>query len=231
MIKRIVIYFLTSFFYVFCEDAKTSEKVKEEVVELLKAELSQKITSSDFDISIDHWAKSWEEDKEKTLSVKELTLNKNRFQSEIDGFKKAKRINGRIVYKTKVPVLARPIQPGDEILEDDITYAEIDTDDIQFQYVSQKDDLVGFTSKGSILKPGVPIAKTQIKAPIVIKKGEVIRVIYEHKTLRISNKGVVLKDGAKKESIPIEIINPNDKNIKKIIHATVISHQDAKINL
>lgn len=228
MIKRIFIFFLASFYYVFCEDATP---VKDEITTLLKAEISQKITAQDFDLKIDHWAPAWENEKEKTLSVKELTLNKNRFQAEVDGFKKTKRINGKVVYKAKVPVLSRSIQPGDEILEDDITYAEIDSDELNVQFISKKEDLVGNTSKGCVLKPGVPLIKTQIKAPIVVKKGEVIRVIYEAHNLRISNKGIAQKDAAKRETIPVEVICPNDRNIKKVIYATVLNAQDAKVNV
>ncbi|CAO4839935.1 MAG: hypothetical protein CNLJKLNK_00980 [Holosporales bacterium] len=228
MLKRIIIFIVASFYYVFCEDATP---VKDDVITLLKAELSQKISAQDFDIKIENWTPSWENDKEKTLSLKDLTLNKNRFQAEIDGFKKAKRINGKIVYKTKVPVLARNIQPGDEILEDDITFVDFDSDDIHIQYISKKEELIGNTSKGGLLKTGVPISKHQIKAPVVIKKGELIRVIYEIKNLRISNKGIAQKDGAKRDTIPVEVINPNDKNVKKVIYATVLNAQDAKVSM
>lgn len=228
MLKRVIIFFVASFYYVFCNEPTA---VKEEVISVLKAELSQKVFTQDFDIKIENWTSSWENDKEKALSLKDLTLNKNRFQAEIDGFKKRKRINGKIVYKTRIPVLARNIQPGDEILEDDITFMDVDSDDIHVQYISQKEELVGNTSKGGILKTGVPIAKHQIKAPILVKKGELIRVIYEVKNLRISNKGIAQKDGAKRETIPVEVINPQDKNVKKVIYATVLNAQDAKVSL
>lgn len=222
--RRIIINFLSTFCFLFGEDS-----VKEEVINLLKAELSQKIYVEKFDITLDHWTEAWEKEKEGTLKVKELKVNKNRFQSEVEGFKKDKKLNGKITYHFKLPVLNRSIEPGEEILEDDITYTEVETDQAETHYITKKEDIVGNTSRCSILKAGIPLLKTQIKAPIVVKKGSVIRVVYEHNSLRVTNKGIALKDATKSEVIPVEIQNQQNKNTKKVIQATVLNAQDARI--
>jgi len=234
MFKNFIVYFLLSVFYVFAdqkESASQEQDTKAAVMRLLKAELSQKVQIPDFDITLDHWAPNWENASSQGLSVDSLTVTKNRFSAMVSGFKTPKRMSGRIIYHTKVPVLSRPIGPDEEILEDDITYVEIDTDDIATQYISHKEELIGKTSRQGVLKVGVPIGKHQIKAPVVIKKGTIVRVIYEHDTIRITNKGIAMKDATKLETIPVEIHNQDSRHAKKVIYAQVLNAQDARVSM
>ncbi|MBP9752877.1 MAG: flagellar basal body P-ring formation protein FlgA [Proteobacteria bacterium] len=230
--SRFIIYFLSLFGFLFA-DQKAA--VKDEVTMLIKAELSQKLIGQDFDISLDYWTDAWGDEKEKTLAAKDLELlqSNSRFQLDVQGFKdnKIKKISGKIIYKMAIPVLKRPLQIGEEIDEDDIVLQAVSLDDISHSYLTKKEQLVGLMPKNMALKPNTPLLKGQLQAPVVIKKGAIIRVSFEKKSLKITNKGVALKDGSKQDIIPIEITTHDPKQPKKVVEAFVVSSQDVKIQL
>jgi flagella basal body P-ring formation protein FlgA len=230
--NKIIIYFLSVMGYLFAE---SSHPVKEEIITLIKAELSQHLTGQEFDITLDHWTDSWGSEKEKTLNAKDVTLlqNSSRFQVEIEGFKnsKTKKISGKITYKVSIPVLNRPLQIGEEIGEEDVILQSVSLDDVNQSYYTKKEQLIGLSAKSGTIKPNAPLLKQQLQAPIIVKKGSLIRVTYERKSLRICNKGIALKDAARQDVIPVEISTQDPKQPKKVIQAAIISAQDAKIQL
>jgi flagella basal body P-ring formation protein FlgA len=231
---KIIFYVFFILTYLF-GDSSNDGVVKKEVLDLLKAEISQKIPLQEFDINLDHWTIAWETEKESTLTIKSLTLLKDNthFQAEIEGFNKqsTKKLSGKITYLIDVPVLNRTIQVDEEIGEEDITIQHISLDTVNQNFVLKKEKLVGLSPRSMPLKAGVPLLKQNLKAPIVVKKGSLLRVFYENKTLRVSNKGIALKDGSRDEVIPIEISTQDAKQPKKVIHAAIISSQDAKLKV
>ncbi|CAO5678702.1 MAG: hypothetical protein HEEMFOPI_00397 [Holosporales bacterium] len=229
---KVIIYFLSIIGFLFADQKNLA---KDEVLNLIKAELSQKLTGQEFDITLDYWTDAWGDEKEKTFSAQEVELlqNNSRFQIEIQGFKnnKTKKISGKVIYKINIPVLKRPIQVGEEIEEEDVVLQHVSLDNINQSYLTKKEQLIGMIVKNAPLKPNTPLLKGQVQAPILIKKGEVIRVIYEKKFIKISNKGIALKDGAKQDVIPVEIATHDARQPKKVVDALIVSSHDAKIQL
>jgi flagella basal body P-ring formation protein FlgA len=229
--SKFFLYFLITLTFLFAEDCS----VKSEVLKLLKAELSQKISLSDFEIELDHWVEKWSDEREKDqkLDVKNwyVSPQQNRFRVELSGFKKEKKLFGKIKFYAEIPVLTRFINPGEEIEKGDLCIQHVEIDSSQKQYLTSEEDIIGKTARHTPLKPGVPILQHLLKAPVIVKKGEILEVVFERRNLRITNKGVALKDAIKAENIPIEIIAQDPKLPKKTIYASVTSRHSAKVNL
>lgn len=229
--SKFFLYFLITLTFLFAEESA----VKNEVLKLLRAELSQKISLTDFEIELDHWVEKWEDEREKDqkLDAKNwyVSPQQNRFRVELSGFKKEKKIFGKIKFYAEIPVLTRFINPGEEIEKGDLSIQHVEIDSSQKQYLTSEEDIIGKTARHAPLKPGAPILQHFLKAPIIVKKGEILEVIFERRNLRITNKGVALKDAIKAEKIPIEIIAHDPKLPKKTIYASVTSRHSAKVNL
>lgn len=228
---KFFVYFLTTLTFLFAEE----NTVKEEMIKALKAELSQKINIPDFDIEIDHWVDKWESDREsdKPMDLKNLYVSpqQNRFRVDVLGFKKDKKIFGKIKFYADIPVLTRFINAGDEIEQGDLCVQRVEIEGTHKQYLTNEADIIGRTARNVPIKPGMPILQHLLKAPVIVKKGEILEVVFERRSLRITNKGVALKDAIKSENIPIEIITQDPKLPKKTIYASVTSRHSAKVNL
>jgi flagella basal body P-ring formation protein FlgA len=212
---KFLIYFLTTITFLFAEE----NAVKNEVLKLLKAELSQKLSATDFEIEIDHWVEKWENEREedKNLDSKNwyVSPQQNRFRVDVLGFKKDKKVFGKIKFYADIPVLTRFINPGEEIEKEDLCIQRVEIDGTQKQYLTKEEDIIGRTARQAPLKPGMPLLPHLLKAPVIVKKGEILEVIFERRSLRITNKGIALKDAIKSENIPIEIIAQDPKLPKK----------------
>lgn len=232
--SRIVIYFLITLSFLFGE-TDSPQDFKNSIIAMIKAELSQKVSFHDFDIDLDHWINQWmsEKNENEDIQIEKVYVSpqQNRFHVELTGFKKPKKLFGKIRFFAEIPVLNRLIQAGEEIQKEDLTIHRTQLDQIQNQYLTHEDEIIGKTPRHSSLKPGMPLFKNQLKAPIIVKKGHVMEIAFERRSLRISNKGIALKDATKDENIPFEIHTQDPKQPKKIIYASVVSANSAKINL
>lgn len=215
------------------EQGAHTETVHSEVLSLLNAEVSQKINISDFEIKLDNWTPSWESDKIQCLKLKGLniTQNQTRFNAQIDGFKATKRLFGKVEWYIDVPVLNRILRPGEEIQADDIMLQKIESHKINAFHLTNIDQLIGMVGRHSVLKPGMPLTKSEIQAPMIVKRGSVMRVTLKKGALTVSNKGIALKDAARDATIPIEMMQNGSKKDKKTVYAVVLSSENAEIRV
>ena len=215
------------------EQGAVQESVLSEVLSLLNAEISQKVNVTDFGIKLDNWTSSWELDKVQGLKLKDLkvTHNQTRFSAQVEGFKATKRLFGKIEWYVDVPVLNRMLRPGEEIQSDDIVLQKIESHKINAFHLTDAGQLIGMIGRHSVLKPGVLLTKSDVQAPMVVKRGAVMRVTLKKGSLTVSNKGIALKDAARDATIPIEMMNNNGKKDKKTVYAVVLSSENAEIRL
>ncbi|PIZ34290.1 MAG: flagella basal body P-ring formation protein FlgA [Alphaproteobacteria bacterium CG_4_10_14_0_8_um_filter_37_21] len=215
------------------EQGADKGSVHAEVLSLLNAEISQKVNVTDFGIKLDNWTSSWESDKVQCLKLKDLKIshNQTRFAAQIDGFKTTKRLFGKVEWYIDVPVLNRMLRPGEEIQADDIILQKIESHKINAFHLTDAGQLIGMIGRHSVLKPGVLLTKSDVQAPMVVKRGAVMRVTLKKGSLTVSNKGIALKDAARDATIPIEMMNNNGKKDKKTVYAVVLSSENAEIRL
>jgi flagella basal body P-ring formation protein FlgA len=125
------------------------------------------------------------------------------------------RITGRVRRMLDMPVLTRPIAPGETIAAGDIETVTLPAERLNQTFVVAAAELVGKTPKRSI-RPGEPIRPGDIQAPIVIRKGELIVVTLQSAVLYLTAQGKALEDGALGQAIRVA-----NTRSGKVLDATV----------
>ncbi|MEL7488315.1 MAG: flagellar basal body P-ring formation chaperone FlgA [Pseudomonadota bacterium] len=123
-------------------------------------------------------------------------------------------IAGRAVVMRRMPVLAVAIDRGAVIAESDIAYAER-SDVVAGAIINDAADLIGMEARRP-LPAGAPIRKTDVKAPVLVKRGAVVNVIYEQGGVRLSMQGVASAAGGAGDVVSIENTASN-RAVKAIV--------------
>lgn len=204
-----------------------------DVINALKIHLQDKISfSGDFDIhlttrkiAIPH------EHENDTLILEEVQFSPDQknFQAIMaiaNGDKKTrlKVISGKIDPLSDVPTLAQAITPGDIIAESDISWQKLPANRLSQNFILKQDDLIGKTARNRVLQPGQPINRHDVRAPIVVKRGDSVTVAYRTENMILTTTAIAEKDAATGEMARFKTTNNN-----KIIHARVIGPQKAEI--
>lgn len=235
---RKFVFFLLCFF-VECE-AETLAVSKEQVVEALQAELSQKVAANDFQITLDNWLEAWGKSGDLTttptvnLTNISLMTDQRRFTAVLNvGDGPSRKLIGKIDWLIELPVLKTPINSNLMITESDITWQKFPADKITATMITKKEDLLGKTSKYSVLKLGVPINLNELQSPIVIKKGDTVQISYKTRTLEVTARAMAKSNGSIGETIFFEPFSQNSgneqNNQKKVIQAKVMGPNAAEI--
>lgn len=125
------------------------------------------------------------------------------------------RVTARVVYRTELPVLNRPLAPGDVITAEDLSQVKMRRDRIGPDVVVDASQLVGKTPRRP-LRADQPIRTGDVQAPVVIHKGEFVTIVLETPTMRLTAQGKAVADGAMGAAIPIA-----NTNSKRVIDAIV----------
>ena len=125
-------------------------------------------------------------------------------------------VSGRIVGLITVPVLARPMMPGDVVRQEDITTADYRADQIQAGSVMDPRDLVGETPRHP-LRAAQPLRATDLQVPVVIKRNDLVLIVLERPGLYLTAEGRALEDGGKGT-----VIRVTNTQSKRTIDATVL---------
>lgn len=204
-----------------------------DVIDALKIHLQDKISfSGDFNIHLTtrKIAIPHEHDHDiLTLEEIQFSPNQKNFQAIMaiaNGDKKTrlKVISGKIDPLSDVPTLAQAITPGDIIEESDISWQKLPTSRLSQNFILKQDDLIGKTAKNRILQPGQPVNRFDVRAPIVIKRGDSVTVAYRTENMILTTTAIAEKDVATGEMARFKTTNNN-----KVIHARVIGPQKAEI--
>lgn len=217
------------FFSFFLEVHVEAEQFTKTAIEKsLVAEIMQKVSFSEFDVSLDTWQSAWANTKEnKVLNIIELDMSpdQKRFKAVVSwGEGTTKKVSGKIKKFITVPVLSTPIAHQSPINESHLSYVQFSEDLINQGMALRKEDLVGKTLKsGRSLNLNKPLLMSDIEVPVVIKKGEQVRIKYVSPHFEISVVGVAKSNGCIGERISF------DAAAKKIIQATVLHSGVAEI--
>ena len=131
-----------------------------------------------------------------------------------------------IVTIQKVAVTSTPLMRGQLISESDINFEERDISSIPSRhYFSDKAPIIGKVLKRP-LQAGNIIQGSYLEMPTLVHRGQTVSILAETNGLVVKMNGKSLMDGAEGDLIKVE--NPNSK---KIIHGTVTSSGEVKVNL
>ena len=126
-------------------------------------------------------------------------------------------ITGEIHRLMDVPVLSRRAAPGDIIAASDIEWISVRDKRLSSHVILDDAKLVGMSPKRPIAE-NRPIRISEIRMPILVKKGARVTVTYRTPHLQLTATGKSLQNGAKGDTIQVRNLRSN-----KTIDATVIS--------
>ena len=156
------------------------------------------------------------------LHLESLSLNRQRqrfsavFTTEANA-PGARRftLSGRYHPMIQVPVLARPMRPGEVIGQRDVAWTSVRQGRLDANAATELAQILGQTPRRP-LKAGRPIRMGQIQAPVLVAKGSLVTVTVRRPNMVLTAQGRAKEDGARGELIRIMNLNS-----KKTIEAVV----------
>ena len=125
-------------------------------------------------------------------------------------------VSGRIVGLITMPVLNRPMMPGELVRAEDITTADYRVDQMQAGGVMDPRELVGETPRHP-LHAGQPLRSSDLQVPVVVKRNDLVLIVLERPGLYLTAEGRALDDGGKGT-----VIRVTNTQSKRTIDATVL---------
>jgi flagella basal body P-ring formation protein FlgA len=124
-------------------------------------------------------------------------------------------ISGKFYLISSLPVLKGQAQPGDIISAADIDHIDIRTRDITPAMVTDAAKLAGQTPRHS-LSPMKPVLASDLKPPVIIKKGDIVTMVLKSRAINLTAKGRALENGSAGDAI--HVMNTTSK---QVLDATV----------
>jgi flagella basal body P-ring formation protein FlgA len=226
------IFFVLSFFVEI--EVKAEPFTKMSVEKSLVAEIMQKVSFTDFEVAVDTWQTGWANSTDdKSLNIIELSVmpDQKRFNAVIAWGDTAKggvikKVSGKIQKFMMIPILSAPVGQKTAITESNISYVRFSDDQINPGMALRKEDIVGkFLKAGRSLQFDKPLQMTDLEVPVLIRKGEEVRVKYVDRFFEISIAATAKSNGCAGERISFEVGTEK----KKTIQATVLASGQAEI--
>ncbi len=161
-----------------------------------------------------------------TITSFDYNHRKNRFKADVktaDG--QARSFSGVVEKIVNIPVLNSKLRSGDIISKNDITWIEVAEASLSSDTVTSIDEIIGLTPRRYIYADGL-IKKSEVQAPIIVKKGEQVTMSLASGKLNVTAKGRALDNGAKGDTI--RILN---KSSNRIIEAKVVNPQEVEVSI
>lgn len=130
----------------------------------------------------------------------------------------SKTISGRSLTAYRRPVLIRAIKRGDRISAGDIEIKLFPLIRIPKTAISSTNEIIGMTATKT-LRNGNFIKASDIETPKLVKKDQLVTLIFEFEGLTLKTQGKAMEDGGLNTSI--SVLNVQSK---RVVHGTIISH-------
>lgn len=117
-------------------------------------------------------------------------------------------IAGRATRILEVPVLLNRLRPGDVISEADIAIVDMPAQRVAADIALDIADMVGLSPR-RLLSANVPVRLSDLRAPIVVHRGEAVTMLLNNGALTISARGKALEDGARNTLVRVVNIDSN----------------------
>ena len=152
------------------------------------------------------------------IMITDLTVDEGngKFKAEAeifaDGNSVAKTtLSGRSYILGEVVVPTREIAKDEVIEFEDLKVAKLRLNRLRDDVIKEEDELVGKQATRT-LKEGKPVTSRDVKEEVIVKRGDKVTAVYNHKGLQITSKMEALEDGAKGRTIKVL----NTKSAKEI---------------
>jgi flagella basal body P-ring formation protein FlgA len=125
-------------------------------------------------------------------------------------------VSARVQTLVDVLVLARPMQPGETVAQDDLSMVNLPTSLVPPGSVSDPRDLIGRTPRRPV-RAELPLRRTDFTMPILVHKNELVTIQLEQPGLSLSVEGKALEDGGQGATIRVSNTRSN-----RVLDAIVI---------
>lgn len=224
--KKIPLLVAALFIVSFANTTLAATLEREQKAALIKTELKNQLGADDVSLTLDSEVLNTEiAAKNPSYTLENLTTDdaRKRFNATLsikndDGITvKVLEMGGRYSPMLAVPVLTSNLAARSIITEADITTLTIAEDKMNNRVVMEKDKLIGMETKRS-LSAQRPLSESDITAPKIIKKGDLIAMKVSTSYMQLNVQGRALEDGAMGDSI--RALNLTSK---KTIEGVVVS--------
>ncbi|MEM8800095.1 MAG: flagellar basal body P-ring formation chaperone FlgA [Pseudomonadota bacterium] len=99
---------------------------------------------------------------------------------------------------------------GEVITEDDLGWVQVPAYRSNTNVLRSKDRLIGMAAKRPI-KPGAPIRSLDLEKPRLVKKGDLVTLVYKSGRLSLTARGKAMEAGARNETI--RVLNVTSRRI------------------
>lgn len=133
------------------------------------------------------------------------------------------KVTGRFYEITYVPTLSKSIPPGREILAQDIKWQPMPILKVGRNIVLSKDQIVGMTPRRP-LKQSTPIRFSDLERPRLIKRGSLVRILFNSGKISLSTTGKATENGGRGD-----IIRVMNATSHKTIEAVVLGPNKVQV--
>jgi flagella basal body P-ring formation protein FlgA len=161
-----------------------------------------------------------------SLDIERLAVDprSGRFSAMVSGGDgEPQRVSGRLVRMTSLPALARPIAPGETIGAGDLETIKLRAERVSGDLVLDAHELIGKTPR-HLLRAHEPVRGPDVETPLVVRKGDLVTIVLETATMRLTAQGKALEGGSRGAAIRIA----NTKS-SRVIDAVVIGPNLVKV--
>lgn len=118
------------------------------------------------------------------------------------------RVMGRAVQVQMIPVLTKHIARGSTIASGDVTWSQIEVRRMSPNTLVEIEQIVGKEARRS-LRTDRPLLVSDLTEPMLVRKGEMITMIYEVPGMTLSDMGRAMESGAIGDVV--SVLNPRSK--------------------
>lgn len=123
-------------------------------------------------------------------------------------------LSGHAREALRVPVPTRALSRGEPISADDLDWTHAPAGE-STQFATTPDDLVGMAPKRT-LPVGSPVRLSDLAAPMLVERGDIVTMVVNAPGLRLTHKGVARKAGAARDIIDVENIR-SGRTIRAVV--------------
>ena len=126
-------------------------------------------------------------------------------------------VRGQVSAHIDIPVLNNSIARGEGVSEADITLASRTIGSDLVGYVDNIDAIVGKVAKRN-LRPGQPLRYSDLKAPVLVERGQTVNIVAGRTGLRVSMQGKALASGGTGDRVMVSNLSTG-KRLEGIVSA------------
>lgn len=135
------------------------------------------------------------------------------------------RVEGIAAIMVRVPVTKFPMTSSNTITANDITEITLPKQQLRGDIITEKSELIGMIAKRS-LQANQTVSKGDIIPPVMVKRNELVTIIYKSGAIQLSSKARSMGVGSRGDSLMFMNVNS-----KKSFEAKVTGPQTAEVNL